>query len=73
VRTASKAMGALRRDVYRPDPAAADAYDRLYAEYRGLHDYFGRGSESPGHGGGNDVMHRLKDIRREALAREGLA
>jgi L-ribulokinase len=25
-----------------PDPAAADAYDRLYAEYSRLHDYFGR-------------------------------
>ena len=43
-----------------PDPIAANTYDRLYAEYRALHDHFGRG--------GNDVMHRLKDIRREALA-----
>ncbi|HUC25513.1 MAG TPA: ribulokinase [Streptosporangiaceae bacterium] len=60
VRTASKAMGTLRRDAYLPDTAAADTYDRLYAEYRVLHDYFGRG--------GNGVMHRLKDIRREALA-----
>jgi L-ribulokinase len=60
VRTASKAMGTLRRGAYVPDPAAADAYDRLYAEYRALHDYFGRG--------GNGVMHRLKDIRREVLA-----
>jgi len=60
VRSASKAMGKLRRDAYTPDPAAADAYDRLYAEYRTLHDYFGRG--------GNDVMHRLKDLRREVTA-----
>ena len=29
-------------------------YDRLYAEYRILHDYFGRGA--------NDVMKRLKQI-----------
>ena len=60
VRTASKAMGTLRRGAYVPDPAAADAYDRLYAEYRALHDYFGRG--------GNGVMHRLKEIRQEVLA-----
>jgi L-ribulokinase len=33
-------------------------YDRLYAEYATLHDYFGRG--------GNDVMHRLRAMRREA-------
>ena len=38
----------------------ADAYDALYAEYTTLHDYFGRG--------GNDVMHRLKQRRREVLA-----
>jgi len=41
--------------VYRPDPARADAYDQLYAEYLLLHDYFGRG--------GNDVMHRLRALR----------
>jgi L-ribulokinase len=71
VRTASKAMGTLRRDAYVPDLAGAGTYDRLYAEYRRLHDYFGRGAGGHGNsgsGGGNDVMHRLKDIRREALA-----
>ena len=60
VRTAAAAMGRVRRDVYTPDPAAADAYDRLYAEYLTLHDWFGRG--------GNDVMHRLKALRREVLS-----
>ena len=45
------------RDAYTPNPAAADAYDALYAEYTALHDYFGRG--------GNDVMRRLKAIRRD--------
>jgi L-ribulokinase len=44
--------------VYRPDEARAAAYDRLYAEYRALHDYAGRG--------GNDVMLRLRDIRNSA-------
>jgi L-ribulokinase len=52
---AAAAMGTVRRDVYRPDPASADTYDELYAEYVKLHDYFGRG--------GNEVMHRLRDLR----------
>ena len=41
---------------YVPIPANVAAYDELYAEYRALHDHFGRG--------GNDVMHRLKARRR---------
>lgn len=56
---AAKAMGGRRRDLYRPDPARQAAYDTLYAEYRRLHDHFGRG--------GSDVMHRLKDVQRRAL------
>lgn len=56
--TAGDAMGAADEDAYVPDAAAADAYDALYAEYLALHDHFGRG--------GNDVMRRLKAIRREA-------
>ena len=57
VRTASGAMGKLTKDAYRPEEAAADRYDRLFAEYAMLHDYFGRGT--------NDVMHRLSALRRE--------
>ena len=57
VRAAGQAMGALDKAVYTPDPVAADAYDRLYAEYSALHDYFGRG--------GNDVMHRLRAMKKE--------
>ena len=60
VRAAGAVMGKVDRAVYSPDPASADAYDLLYAEYRELHDYFGRG--------GNDVMRRLKQRRREVLA-----
>ncbi len=60
VRSAGEVMGKLDRAVYTPDPSRADAYDRLYEEYRLLHDYFGRD--------GNEVMHRLKAMRREALA-----
>jgi L-ribulokinase len=59
IRAAGDAMGKLNRAVYTPSEENADAYDALYAEYTLLHDYFGRGA--------NDVMHRLKRIRREAL------
>jgi L-ribulokinase len=60
VPTAAEAMGRVERNVYRPGPAAAAAYGALYAEYTRLHDYFGRGE--------NKVMHRLRDIRAQALA-----
>jgi L-ribulokinase len=60
VRAASEVMGRVERGVYTPDPDAADAYDRLYEEYRLLHDHFGRGA--------NDVMKRLKRMRQEALS-----
>jgi L-ribulokinase len=58
VTAAGAAMGAVNRAVYTPDEASAQAYDRLYAEYRALHDLFGRG--------GNDVMYRLRALKREA-------
>ncbi|MEU5527913.1 ribulokinase [Micromonospora chersina] len=61
VYVASAAMGRVDRDVYRPDPDRARAYDALYAEYRTLHDHFGRG--------GNDVMSRLRAIRNAAVDR----
>jgi len=57
IRAAADAMGKVERDVYVPDDAAADVYDRLYAEYLALHDYFGRGA--------NDVLHRLRTLREE--------
>jgi L-ribulokinase len=58
IRTAAAAMGAVNRAEYLPDESRAVAYDRLYAEYLLLHDWFGRG--------GNDVMKRLRAIRRDA-------
>ncbi|SDT29597.1 ribulokinase [Microterricola viridarii] len=60
VLAAGQAMGKLNKDVYRPDAASADAYDALFAEYTLLHDYFGRG--------GNEVMHRLRALKRDAVA-----
>jgi len=55
-------MGGKRDAVYTPDPASADVYDDMYAEYVRLHDYFGRGR------GG--VMHRLRLLRDRVLAAE---
>ncbi|WP_433291660.1 ribulokinase [Actinoplanes sp. CA-030573] len=59
IRAAAAAMGRVSHGSWTPDEANADRYDALYAEYRTLVDYFGRH--------GNDVMRRLRRIRREAL------
>ena len=61
VTAASAAMGAKEAGVYQIDEQRAEQYDALYAEYAQLHDYFGRG--------GNQVMHRLKEIRCQAHLR----
>ena len=51
-------MGAPVLRVYEPISAHVSVYNSLYAEYKLLHDYFGRGE--------NDVMKRLKKIRADA-------
>ena len=53
-------MGGALPTVYVPNEENGRIYDELYSEYRRLHDYFGRGE--------NDVMKRLKDIRRRQRA-----
>lgn len=53
---AARQLGRVKEIVYRPDEGRAAVYDRLYEEYKQLHDVFGRG--------GNDVMKRLKAIRK---------
>jgi L-ribulokinase len=58
ITAAAAAMAKVDRAAYTPDEERARAYDALFAEYTTLHDYFGRG--------GNDVMHRLRAIRRAA-------
>jgi len=67
VATAADAMGRVLTNAYRPDPARADAYDVLFAEYRTLHDHFaGRGA------GSDPLAHRLRRIRNVArTARTG--
>ncbi len=59
ISAAAARMGGLRDDVYRPNPERVRIYEQLYAEYKTLYDYFGRGP--------NDVMKRLRAMRRDAL------
>jgi L-ribulokinase len=56
---AARHMAHLSERVYRPDARAHATYERLFAEYQRLHDYFGRG--------GNQVMKTLLAIRDETL------
>ena len=52
---AARAMGGKDETVCYPQPESAVIYDRLYQEFKALHDLFGRG--------GSDVMKRLKALR----------
>lgn len=52
----ARAMGAKIARTYEPDPQHAAIYEKLYQEYKTLHDYFGRGE--------NPVMKTLKALRR---------
>ncbi|HLV34662.1 MAG TPA: FGGY-family carbohydrate kinase, partial [Spirillospora sp.] len=58
IEAAAEKMGKLRDEVVQPVPESQSVYDQLYAEYKTLYDYFGRGA--------NDVMKRLKKIKLEA-------
>jgi L-ribulokinase len=60
ITAAAEHMGKLRDEVVQPIAENAAIYEQLYREYKTLYDYFGRGS--------NDVMKRLKAIRRAARA-----
>ncbi|NLV57769.1 MAG: ribulokinase [Clostridiales bacterium] len=54
--TAARAMGQVKDLVYKPIAANVAVYNKLFAEYRTLHDHFGRGA--------NDVMKRLKELKK---------
>jgi len=56
---AARYMSHLKDEVYKPVAEHTKVYDRLFAEYIQLHDYFGRGA--------NDVMKRLKKIKAETI------
>ena len=55
---AAKHMSNVKDEYYKPIPENVEVYSKLYAEYKILHDYFGRGA--------NDAMKRLKKIKAEA-------
>lgn len=57
IQEAALEMGGTLPVVYKPIAENSAVYEKLYAEYRRLHDYFGRGE--------NDVMKRLKQIKKE--------
>ena len=52
---ASREMGGVDDKKYVPIPENVAVYEKLFAEYKLLHDFFGKG--------GNDVMKRLKAIK----------
>lgn len=59
IHEAAEKMGKLKELVVEPIPENQAIYDKLYAEYKTLYSYFGRGA--------NDAMKRLKQIRHNAL------
>ncbi len=61
IEQAARRMAGIRKQVFRPRKKAKAVYDRLYAEYEKLHDYFGRGI--------NPVMKTLKRIHFEQVGR----
>jgi L-ribulokinase len=52
---AAERLGRVEDRPYDPSPASVTVYEKLYNEYKTLHDYFGRG--------GNGVMKRLRAIK----------
>lgn len=52
---AAQCMSPAALTVHPPNARHRETYDRLFAEYRTLHEYFGRG--------GNGVMERLRALR----------
>lgn len=57
IQEAAKVMARVKDYTYKPLPGNSEVYNKIYAEYRIVHDYFGRGA--------NDVMKRLKEIKKE--------
>lgn len=56
---AAAVMAKVKEHYYKPIPENAAVYDKLYSEYKKLHDYFGRGD--------NDIMKRLKEIKKTVV------
>jgi L-ribulokinase len=58
IAAAADKVGKIKSEVVGPVAAHQAVYDQLYAEYKTLYSYFGRGQ--------NDVMKRLKQIKKNA-------
>jgi L-ribulokinase len=58
---AARNMAGVKDETFKPDPDSHKIYQKLYAEYETLHDYFGRGA--------NDCMKRLKQIMADVRSR----
>jgi len=55
---AAKYMARIQEETYKPIPEHVLIYEKLYAEYNILHNYYGRGD--------NDVMKRLKSMKEQS-------
>jgi L-ribulokinase len=62
---AARSMGKVKDYSYSPRKENVGIYKELYMEYKTLHDYFGKG--------GNNVMKRLKEIRKSIRADQTLS
>ena len=60
IQSAADKMGKLKDAPVKPIPQNQALYNRLFAEYKKLYDYFGRGA--------NDAMKTLKTLRHAALS-----
>ncbi len=58
ITAAAKRMASYKEISYKPDSHNHARYQKLFIEYRRLHDYFGRGE--------NEVMKRLRELRLAA-------
>ena len=56
---AREAIARVREETFKPLEANVRVYDQLYKEYKGLHDYLGRGE--------NGVLKRLKTLKSGKL------
>ena len=57
VNEAARKLGKIKDTVYHPMAENVAIYAQLFAEYKKLHDYFGRGE--------NNVMKKLRALRRQ--------
>lgn len=57
---AAEKMAHLKEYSFKPIPENVAIYNKIYAEYKKLHDYFGRG--------GNDVMKVLKKLKKSCCS-----